>query len=119
MSNYLKDNYFAKVDLAVDTETGLTNQVRAVGLNADATSKTITITYQHVLISSTGAVMKIVSSGAFLRVNDLNTGMKYDDLQASAVGQGIKQMIEALDFSRISNDLSNFPDCLVQGYTAP
>ena len=116
MSNYLKDNYFAKVDLSVDSITGLTHQVRAVGLNADATSKTITVTWQLVLLSSTGAVMQTLESGAYTRVDDAGTGMKYDDLQASPVGLGIKQMIEVMDFSKIANDLSNFPQCLVQGY---
>ena len=117
--SYFINGYFAKRDFDTDLKTGLKTQIRATKLVSDAELAEIEIHWKKVLVSPTGAVMEVLETGFFMR-DDVIAGLKkYSDLKASAVGQGIQQMVEALDFSRIANDLSNFPQCLTQGYTAP
>ena len=115
--NYEIDSYYAKRNFGNHSVTQLVKQIRCYRLDIDAKTKIITIYWEECLISPTGAVMQVLREGNFTRLNSDTLGNKFDDLKNSAIGQGIIQMVEALDLSRIESDLSNFPQCLVQGYT--
>lgn len=97
-----------------DVSTGLSRQIWICSLNIDAENSTITIGYKVVLISPTGVVMQVAQSGSFIRTNE-----RFEALRNSAIGVGIKQMIEQMDLSRVDFDLSNFPECLNEGYLTP
>lgn len=110
--SYFIDNYFASRDFGIDEATGLTKQIRAVGLDIDAKTETIKVHWELCLVSPTNAVMQVIQNGAFTRFN--GQVQKYDNLKNSQLGLGITQMIEVLDFATIPNDLFNFPKCLDQ-----
>jgi hypothetical protein len=110
--DYFKDGYFAKRTFGVDENTQMTKEIRAVGLVAKTKTKEIFIEWELCLVSSNGAVMEVLESGKFRRFN--GQVAKFDALKNSAIGLGIKQMIETLDFPQINEDLSNFPQVLNQ-----
>jgi hypothetical protein len=113
---YEFDNYYAQRNFGNDETTQLIKQIRCYRLDINAKTKIITIYWEECLISPTGAVMQVLREGNFTRFNSDTLGNKFDDLKNSEIGQGIIQMVEALDLSRIAEDLSNFPACLEQGY---
>lgn len=96
-------NYIVNKLLEQDQETGLDKELRFVNLAISAEDKTITITYIVVLISPTGVIMKELERGTFKRFNDVEKSKpRYDQLEQSPIGQGIKQMLQM--------DLAVYPD---------
>ena len=110
--DYFIDGYFAKRSFGVDETTQMTKEIRAVSLIANTKNRELFIGWELCLVSPTGAVMEVLQSGKFRRFN--GTVPKFDNLKNSSIGQGIRQMIEVLDFANIAEDLSNFPDVLNQ-----
>lgn len=76
--------YIAKYSLGVDTLTGLNKEIQATSFYVDAKKRQITVEWEIVLVTTTGAVMNLVERGFYVR-----SGLSYDGLQASGIGQGI------------------------------
>ena len=87
--------------LEVDTETGLDKKVVITTILIDGVNKSIKVAYNVSLVSPTGVEMKVVSTGSFER-NNTGEVAKYDQLESSAIGIGIKQILQM--------DLNAYPD---------
>ena len=96
-------NFIAKKVIELDVETGLDKEIRIVSITIDALVKTISITYCIVLVSPTGVAMKTLEENTVTRTN-LECNPKWDQLEASSIGQGIKQMLQP--------DLNAYPNML-------
>ena len=100
----------------VDTHAtlGLRRKVVISKIIIDGENRILTVTTKVVVLSPTDVIVQTIEENTYTR-----TGVYYDNLEASAIGVGIKQMLEQLDLVRVLPDLSNYPACLTQGYTAP
>lgn len=92
--------YIAKRTLELDEATGLEKEVRATNIIIDAENEKISIMLKECLVSPTGVVMKVLKETQYERYNTVDN-KRYDNLEESEVGQGIKQMVTA--------DLQNYP----------
>lgn len=96
--------YIYKKVLETDSETGLDKEIRVVKINIDAETEEIVVFYAIVLASPTGVVMKTLEVSSYKRYNkaavlDENNvevapaNMAYNNLKASAIGQGIVAIV--------------------------
>ena len=95
--------YITKHSLGLDELTGLEIELRVREIFINAQEQKVTIKVDKVLVSPTGIEMKNIESLYYERFNSENN-RKYDQLDESPLGQGIKQMLNA--------DLLNYPNLL-------
>ena len=101
----MANNYITNKIIGVDDITGLNIELRVKEVLIDAHKQKIIIKVEKYLVSPTGVEMKLIESLYYERYNDLiNNNMKYDQLDASPIGQGIKQILLL--------DLNNYPNLL-------
>ena len=73
--------------LGTDSRTGLTRKVEVISIEIQSKIKTISVTFEVNLYSGNEFVVT-ERTGIYMR-----TGVKFDALEESTVGQGIKSMI--------------------------
>jgi hypothetical protein len=78
----------ARKTLGNDTRTGLVRKVEVIAIEIQSKIKTISVTYEVNLYSNDEIVVTEKTS------NYTRKDVKFDNLEASMVGQGIKAMIE-------------------------
>lgn len=100
----MSNNYITNKIIGVDESTGLNIELRVKELLIDAEIKKITIKIEKYLVSPTGIEMKLLESFYYERFNQEPNKMKYDQLDTSPLGQGIKQMLQL--------DLEFYPNLL-------
>jgi hypothetical protein len=101
----MANNYITNKIIGVDDITDLNIELRVKEVLIDAHKQKITIKVEKYLVSPTGVEMKLIESLYYERYNDsINNNMKYDQLDASPIGQGIKQILLL--------DLNNYPNLL-------
>jgi len=114
------DGFLGHRVFGTDEKTGLTIEVRCTSALIDGENKKIELTFKKVLVSPTGIACEVLASKGWMRFDDIEANLlKYTAQQQSVIGLGMKAAIESQDLSKINEDLSNFPECLGQGYTAP
>lgn len=114
------DGYIGTRAFGTDTETGLTIEVRCTNCNINAKTKEIQLIFEKVLVSPTGIAMFVSESVSYLRFDNIqNNLLRYTQQQQSVIGLAMRAAIESMDLAKIASDLSNFPQCLEQGYVAP
>jgi len=86
----------AQKTLGNDTRTGLVRKVEVVAIEIQSKIKTISVTYEVNLYSNDEFVVTEKTS------NYIRKDVKFDNLEDSIVGQGIKAMI-GLDLDLINN----------------
>jgi hypothetical protein len=86
----------AQKTLGNDTRTGLVRKVEVIAIEIQSKIKTISVTYEVNLYSNDEFVATEKTS------NYIRKDVKFDNLEASMVGQGIKAMI-GLDLDLIAN----------------
>lgn len=86
----------AQKTLGNDTRTGLVRKVEVVAIEIQSKIKTISVTYEVNLYSNDEFVVTEKTS------NYIRKDVKFDNLEESMVGQGIKAMI-GLDLDLITN----------------
>jgi hypothetical protein len=86
----------AQKTLGNDTRTGLVRKVEVISIEIQSKIKTISVTYEVNLYSNDEFVVTEKTS------NYIRKDVKFDNLEASMVGQGIKAMI-GLDLDLIAN----------------
>jgi hypothetical protein len=86
----------AQKTLGNDTRTGLVRKVEVVAIEIQSKIKTISVTYEVNLYSNDEFVVTEKTS------NYIRKDVKFDNLESSMVGQGIKAMI-GLDLDLITN----------------
>jgi hypothetical protein len=74
--------------LGNDTRTGLVRKIEVVAIEIQSKIKTISVSYEVNLYSNNEFVVTEKTS------NYIRKDVKFDNLEASMVGQGIKAMIE-------------------------
>lgn len=94
----------AKKTFGTDEQYGLTKELHVWGQFNDAKNERIVVYYDIVLLSPTGLISKIVSSGQYTR-----SGQKFQALRDSQLGQGITALIET-DMDMIQSYESIFED---------
>jgi hypothetical protein len=99
----MANTYITNHSLGVDEITGLEIELRVREVFINAQEQKITIKIDKVLVSPTGVEMKNIESLYYDRFNSENN-KKYDQLDASPLGLGIKQML--------NNDLLSYPNLL-------
>jgi hypothetical protein len=82
--------------LGNDTRTGLVRKVEVIAIEIQSKIKTISVTYEVNLYSNDEFVVTEKTS------NYIRKDVKFDNLESSKVGQGIKAMI-GLDLDLITN----------------
>lgn len=87
----MANNYITNYVLGLDEVTGLNIELRARELFINANEQKITIKIDKVLVSPTGVEMRNLESMYYDRFNS-EANKKYDQLDASAIGLGIKQI---------------------------
>ena len=97
MSNF----YITKLNIGVDSETGLDIELRVKSLIIDASIKKITIRIDKCLVSPTGVELKITETLYYDRYNS-EFSNKYDALDSSPIGLAIKQILD-LDLLQYPN----------------
>lgn len=85
--------YLTKKILRIDSDWALNAELQITALNIDAVTKTITIYYQVAIVSPNGSIVTVLETGTATRTN-LECNPKWDQLEASPIGQGIKQMLQ-------------------------
>lgn len=100
----MSNNYITNKIIGVDENSGLNIELRVKELNINAEIKKITIKVQKFLVSPTGLEMKLIETLYYERYNVEPNNMKYDQLDESPIGQGIKQILNL--------DLDNYPNLL-------
>jgi hypothetical protein len=86
----------AQKTLGNDTRTGLVRKVEVIAIEIQSKIKTISVTYEVNLYSNDEFVVTEKTS------NYIRKDVKFDNLESSMVGQGIKAMI-GLDLDLITN----------------
>jgi hypothetical protein len=86
----------AQKTLGNDTRTGLVRKVEVISIEIQSKIKTISVTYEVNLYSNDEFVVTEKTS------NYIRKDVKFDNLEDSIVGQGIKAMI-GLDLDLIAN----------------
>lgn len=89
----------------LDQESGLEKQLQVRGQFSDAKNECIIIYYDIVLLSPTNMVFSTIKTGFYTR-----TGIKFNQLRESPVGQQITSLIGndldmILSYDTIDNDL--------------
>ena len=93
--------YISNLIIGTDEETGLSVELRVKELNIDANIRKIIVKVDKVLVSPTGVEMKLIESSYYERY-DGEVNKKYEQLEMSALGLGIRQMLY--------NDLLSYPN---------
>jgi hypothetical protein len=96
----------AQKTLGNDTRTGLVRKVEVIAIEIQSKIKTISVTYEVNLYSNDEFVVTEKTS------NYIRKDVKFDNLESSMVGQGIKAMI-GLDLDLI-NSLETIDEDLKQ-----
>ena len=86
-------NYISNLVIGVDEETGLSVELRVKELNIDANIRKIIVKVEKVLVSPTGIEMKLIETLYYERY-DGEFNKKYEQLELSGLGLGIKQMLD-------------------------
>ena len=86
----------AQKTLGIDSRTGLVRKVEVIAIEIQSKIKTISVTFEVNLYSNDEFVVTEKTS------NYTRKDVKFDNLEASTVGQGIKAMI-GLDLDLITN----------------
>ncbi len=86
-------NYISNLVVGVDDETGLSIELRVKELNIDAQIRKVTVKIDKSLVSPTGVEMKIIETVYYDRFDD-EINKKYTQLEESAIGLAIKQILE-------------------------
>jgi hypothetical protein len=86
----------AQKTLGNDTRTGLVRKVEVIAIEIQSKIKTISVTYEVNLYSNDEFVVTEKTS------NYIRKDVKFDNLESSMVGKGIKAMI-GLDLDLITN----------------
>jgi hypothetical protein len=94
-------NYIANKVIGVDSNTGLTIELRTKEFSVNAETRKITVRVDKVLVSPTGVEMKRIESMYYERF-DSETNEKYSQLESSTLGLGIAQVLTL--------DLDMYPD---------
>lgn len=93
--------YISNLVVGVDEETGLSIELRVKELNIDANIRKITVKVEELLVSPTGVEMKLIETLYYERY-DGEVNKKFQQLELSGLGLGIKQMLD--------NDLLSYPN---------
>lgn len=99
----MSNNYITNKMIGVDELTGLNIELRVKELTINAAIKRIAVKIEKCLVSPTGVEMKLVETLYYDRYNE-EGNMKYDQLDGSQLGQGIKHILNL--------DLDNYPNLL-------
>ncbi len=93
--------YIIKKVLDTDPETGLLRELWLTRINIDSESGVITVNGFTCLVSPTGKCIRQIEQIEYTRYNSISK-QKYDALEQSAVGAGIKAMLQM--------DIDLYPD---------
>lgn len=95
----------AEKDFGIDSDTGLQKKLQVWAFYCDAETELITVVFKVVLISPTGKTVSVVRSGSYSR-----SGVKFNELRTSQIGQGIEYKISGdidmiTSYDKIDEDL--------------
>ena len=88
--------------LGVNQELGLEQELRVWRVNIDAKEEVISVIYEIVTYSPTNTIIKSEYPLQYIRFNDTNGQMMFDNYRNSMIGQGI--------ISAIEQTLLNYPN---------